>query len=261
MPQVLEVNIAGLSVRRSAERLGMPYSLAVDVAEPCSGLRSLFALMALTAGYAYFNQPTWARRALLFACSIPLAVAGNVARIVSICVLASSTDPQFATGFYHDYSGYIVFIVAIVLMVVAGELIDRLFGTVRKSPEHGAAEPAPPCCGCGGSAWAHASAAAFFAAVFLFQAYTPPAMVAKAPEVSFPEIAGYETDDEKYAEEQKISEAERKVLPRDTSIVKKVYVSPAGARMLVSYVIGGTSRASIHRPELCLPSQGFVMSR
>ena len=52
-----------------------------------------------------------------------------------------------------------------------------------------------------------------------------------------------------------------KVLPKDTSIVKKVYMSPAGARMLVSYVIGGTSRASIHRPELCLPSQGFVMSR
>ena len=70
------------------------HPFAVDVAEPCSGLRSLFALMALTAGYAYFNQPTWLRRGLLFICSIPLAVAGNVARIVSICGIASFADPE-----------------------------------------------------------------------------------------------------------------------------------------------------------------------
>ena len=37
-------------------------------------------------------------------------------------------------------------------------------------------------------------------------------------------------------------------------------MAPSGAHFLVSFVIGGTSRASIHRPELCLPSQGYVMS-
>ena len=103
------------------------HPFAVDVAEPCSGLRSLFPLMALTAGYAYFNQPTLLRRGLLFVCSIPLAVAGNVARIVSICVIASFSDPKFATGFYHDYSGYIVFIVAILLMMMVNRLIDSVF--------------------------------------------------------------------------------------------------------------------------------------
>ena len=100
-------------------------SFAIDVAEPCSGMRSLFAMMALTAGYAYFTQGTWLRRGLLFALSIPIAVAGNVMRIISIVAVAASCSADFATGFYHDYSGYVVFLVAILLMVAVGELIEK----------------------------------------------------------------------------------------------------------------------------------------
>ena len=246
------------------------HPFAVDIAEPCSGLRSLFALMALTAGYAYFNQPTWFRRGLLFACSIPLAIAGNVARIVSICVIASCTDPQFATGFYHDYSGYIVFIVAIGLMVVAGEFLDRVFNRDREKTEapdsrkEGNDEATAALL----TAWTPKvphmicaiCAAVFFAAVLVFQAKTPPATIAKAPEVKFIELAGYSTDDEKFAEQQKVSEGELTILPKDTRIIKKMYESRSGAQFLASFVVGGTSRASIHRPELCLPSQGYVMS-
>ena len=101
-------------------------SFGIDIAEPCSGLRSIFALMALTAGYAYFNQPTWFRRALLFACSVPLAILGNVMRILTICLVGRYASSEFATGFYHDYSGYVVFIVAISLMIGCGELISKL---------------------------------------------------------------------------------------------------------------------------------------
>jgi exosortase len=230
------------------------HPFAVDVAEPCSGLRSLFALMALTAGYAYFNQPTWLRRGVLFACSVPLAVVGNVVRIVSICIIASCTDPKFAIGFYHDYSGYIVFIVAIALMVLAGKAIDRV--AVRRNVP---ARAEGGSCGVR-SVLAAVCAAAFFMAVFAFQAWTPAATVARAPDVAFPELPGYTTDDGRFAEMQKVSEAELKILPKDTQIVKKMYVAQSGAHFLASFVVGGTSRASIHRPELCLPSQGYVMS-
>lgn len=244
------------------------HPFAVDVAEPCSGLRSLFALMALAAGYAYFNQPTWLRRGILFICSVPLAVAGNVARIVSICLIASCTDPKFATGFYHDYSGYIVFLVAIVLMVVAGEAIDRIFARTSKVSRkessreavNGTDAEADVQCVRRHGVFATLSAAAFFVAVFIFQAMTPAAIIAKSPAVEFPSIEGYVTDDERFADIQKVSEAELNILPKDTRIVKKMYVSQSGASFLVSIVIGGTSRASIHRPELCLPSQGYVMS-
>jgi len=77
-------------------------SFGIDVADPCSGLRSLFALMALTAAYAYFTQPTWLRRGLLFSASVPIAILGNVTRILTIVLVANYASPDFATGFYHD---------------------------------------------------------------------------------------------------------------------------------------------------------------
>ena len=116
----------GVEIVRQGTMLASPSgSFAIDVAEPCSGLRSLFAMAALTAGYAYFTQPTWLRRGILFALSIPIAVVGNIARIFSIVAIAATCSSEFATGFYHDYSGYVVFLVAISLMVACGEFVSR----------------------------------------------------------------------------------------------------------------------------------------
>lgn len=116
----------GVEIVRQGTMLASPTgAFAIDIAEPCSGLRSLFAMMALTAGYAYFTQPTWFRRGLLFALSIPIAILGNVSRIFSIVIVAATCSADFATGFYHDYSGYLVFLVAILLMVATGGLITK----------------------------------------------------------------------------------------------------------------------------------------
>ena len=116
----------GVEIVRQGTMLASPSgSFAIDVAEPCSGLRSLFAMAALTAGYAYFTQPTWPRRGVLFALSVPIAVAGNIVRIFSIVAIAATCSADFATGFYHDYSGYVVFLVAIALMVACGELVAK----------------------------------------------------------------------------------------------------------------------------------------
>lgn len=116
----------GMDVIRQGTMIGSANgAFAIDVAEPCSGLRSIFALMALTAGYAYCTQPTTLRKWILFACSVPLAIVGNVARILSICLVGTCADAEFATGFYHDYSGYVVFIVALLLMVSIGEILNR----------------------------------------------------------------------------------------------------------------------------------------
>ena len=116
----------GLDVVRQGTMLtSSTGSFAIDVAEPCSGMRSLFAMMALAAGYAYFTQPTWIRRGLLFVLSIPIAIAGNVVRVLSIVAVAATCSSDFATGFYHDYSGYVVFLVAVSLMVVTGGLITK----------------------------------------------------------------------------------------------------------------------------------------
>lgn len=116
----------GVEIVREGTMLVSPTgAFSIDVAEPCSGMRSLFAMMALTAAYSYFTQPTWFRRGLLFVLAIPIAVLGNVSRILSIVAIAATCSSDFATGFYHDYSGYVVFLVAVFLMVVTGGLITK----------------------------------------------------------------------------------------------------------------------------------------
>ena len=236
-------------------------SFAIDVADPCSGLRSLFALMALTAGYAYFTQPTWLRRGILFAASVPIAILGNVCRILSIVVVASFASSDFATGFYHDYSGFVIFAVAILLMVVSGDMLSRLFEIIEKDEDGSAtadvgSDRAPKAAECGNRIGAFVVPALVFALVvpaMLYQATTPEVVVAEAPRVALGEISGFSS------EVLEASEAELTVLPKDTQIFKRRYESADGGWMVVSMVIGGKSKSSIHRPELCLPAQGFAM--
>ncbi len=96
-----------------------------DVAEACSGLRSLFVMTTISAPYAYFTQPSALRGWLLFLLSIPLAILTNALRIVTIAALAEAVSPDFAMRVYHDYSGYLVFALSIVTLMACGTLIDR----------------------------------------------------------------------------------------------------------------------------------------
>ncbi|MBN1557471.1 MAG: exosortase/archaeosortase family protein [Lentisphaerae bacterium] len=94
-----------------------------DVADPCSGLRSLLAMTALTAAYAFFTQRGWWRRGLLFLSAVPVAIAGNVVRIVTVAVVAWGFGEERAVAVYHHFSGFLVFVVAVLLMVGVGELL------------------------------------------------------------------------------------------------------------------------------------------
>ena len=104
----------------------------MDVADPCSGLRSLLAMTALTAVYAYFTQRTLVRQWILFSASIPLAVIGNISRIVTIAVVSEAVGGKVALGLYHDYSGYILFTASITMMVLIGGLLNLDFNEVTK---------------------------------------------------------------------------------------------------------------------------------
>lgn len=74
-----------------------------------------------------------------------------------------------------------------------------------------------------------------------------------APAARLGEIPGYAS------EPLEASESERETLPGDTLFDKRLYTAADGTWFQVSLVIGGQSKNSIHRPELCLPTQGFQM--
>jgi exosortase len=108
-----------------------------DVADPCSGIRSLMALTTVTAAYAYVTQRAQWKRWVLFLSAMPLAVLGNLVRVTSIALVAEVYGQDLATKAYHDYSGYIVFSVALSAMVIIGLLLNfpyrRLFDNWMKT--------------------------------------------------------------------------------------------------------------------------------
>ena len=112
-----------------------------DVADPCSGIRSLMALTTVTAAYAYVTQQTQWKRWVLFLSAMPLAVLGNLARVTSIALVAQVYGQEIASKAYHDYSGYIVFGVALSAMVIIGLLLNfpyrRVFANWMKPPSGG----------------------------------------------------------------------------------------------------------------------------
>jgi len=110
------------TVLRSLETGGLDF----NVADPCSGLSSLLSMMALTALYANLTQRRWWRQWLLFAMAVPLAMAGNIFRICTVAIAGRLFGKQLALTLYHDYSGYMVFTVSVLLMLACGSLVSSL---------------------------------------------------------------------------------------------------------------------------------------
>jgi exosortase len=101
----------------------------LEVAEACSGIRSLQALLALGAVYAYFTQQGMLARWLLVLMSIPIAILANVIRVSGTGILAEYWGVEAAQGFYHTFEGWLIFLVAFVMLLGTGALISRLMGT------------------------------------------------------------------------------------------------------------------------------------
>lgn len=96
---------------------------SLNIAEGCSGIRSIMALVMISAIYAYFTQKQIWKMAFLFACALPLALVANFLRIFTIIVLAEFGFSKFAAGVYHDWAGLLFFFP----IALAGLfLIDRL---------------------------------------------------------------------------------------------------------------------------------------
>lgn len=107
---------------------------SIDVADPCSGIRSLFALMMVSALYAHFTLRTWWEKWILFLCSIPLAIAGNLVRILALTMATVAFGSEFAIGknpltepsWFHMGAGYAVFAVALGGMISIAWLLTNL---------------------------------------------------------------------------------------------------------------------------------------
>ncbi len=91
-------------------------AMKLEVAEACSGIRSLMSLFTLAIFYGYFlERGTW-RRIILALASVPIAVAANAARIVGTGLCVQYWDPDKAQGFFHEFSGMVMFVISLMLL-------------------------------------------------------------------------------------------------------------------------------------------------
>ena len=126
------ITLMGIPVLRAGNTLQLP-SQTLDVAEACSGIRSLLSLAFLSLVYAYFtDKRVWMRWALLIA-TVPIAIGANAVR-VAVTGLMSEINTQLAQGAYHEGEGYIVFIVALAALVFVHRMLVLVAKRFEGSP-------------------------------------------------------------------------------------------------------------------------------
>jgi exosortase len=105
----------------------------LEVAEACSGIRSLVSLLTLGIMFGYFtDQRAWVR-ILIAASTVPVAILANAARVAGTGIAAHRFGPEAAQGFFHDFSGWAVFLVAFVLMLGIQRVIVWLAPAPRRN--------------------------------------------------------------------------------------------------------------------------------
>ena len=97
----------------------------LDIAKGCSGIRSLMALLMISATWAYIAKMAMWKRVFLFFCAFPLAILGNALRVISIFVIAEYGDPEWASTTWHDWSGLLLFYpFSLMLLLVAHSVLE-----------------------------------------------------------------------------------------------------------------------------------------
>ena len=108
-------------IMREGNVLILP-NMSLEVVEACSGIRSLMSLLALAAGYGYLAERSTAVRWFLFLAMVPLAIISNGTRVMITAVMANYIGPKAAEGFMHEFSGWVIFIVATALFLALHSL-------------------------------------------------------------------------------------------------------------------------------------------
>jgi len=100
----------------------------LSVVEACSGIRSLLSLSYLSMVYGYFfEKKNWLRIGL-FLSTIPIAIVANASRVTLTGVLSEEVNPELAEGFFHSASGWVIFMIALVILICLHQLLTRAWG-------------------------------------------------------------------------------------------------------------------------------------
>jgi exosortase len=100
--------------------------MPLEVAQACSGIRSLLSLTTLAIIYGYLMETSVTVRVVLAVASIPIAVAANSLRIVGTGLVVRYWNPEMAEGFFHTFSGWLIFVVSLAMLFMLHKMFRLL---------------------------------------------------------------------------------------------------------------------------------------
>jgi exosortase len=112
----LVISAAGIPVLREGNILQLP-TRTLEVAEACSGIRSLVSLVMLAIVLGHVSGGGTGRRVVIAAAAIPVAIIANALRVAGTGLAAAWISPAAADGFFHAFTGWVAFVVACAALV------------------------------------------------------------------------------------------------------------------------------------------------
>jgi exosortase len=125
------LELVGVPVLRQGNVIYLA-ALPLDIAEACSGIRSLLSLVTLSIIYGYLMETRMWVRVVLVCSAVPIAVATNGFRIFGTGLLVQYWDPDKAEGFFHSFSGWLIFVVALIMLFAVHRVISLIW---KSGPE------------------------------------------------------------------------------------------------------------------------------
>ncbi len=116
------LRLAGVPVLLEGNLITLP-AMQLDVAEACSGIRSLLTLVTLAIIYGYLLETRRWVRVVLALSALPIAVVANGFRVFGTGLLVQYWDPDKAMGFFHTFEGWLIFVVALIMLFAVHRLI------------------------------------------------------------------------------------------------------------------------------------------
>jgi exosortase len=122
---VATLELAGIPALREGNVIWLSHT-TLEVTEACSGIRSLLSLFTLGVLYGYFAESRQGARVAIALSSVPISILANGLRIAGTGIAAHYIGPQAATGFFHTFSGWTVFMTSFVMLVLVAHAVKAM---------------------------------------------------------------------------------------------------------------------------------------
>ncbi len=259
------LELVGVPVLRQGNVITLA-AMPLNVAEACSGIRSLLTLVTLAIIYGYLMETRMWVRVVLVCAAVPIAVIANSFRIFGTGLLVQNGHPDLAEGFFHSFSGWLIFVVALLLLFA----VHRVIALIGKSsavaprglapvhvPVHIEAQPAGEFRMKSGSFRFGIVAVPMLATAIIVQAharteYSPP----REPLSSLPlQIDGWTGTDDTLDQDTLDILGHPEYILRDYQDSSQ---AQPWINLFIPYYASQKAGDTIHSPHHCLPGAGWV---